>query len=97
VNLYLSEPSQYRHPDFAPIYAANLELLPPTLIITAEHDTITEQAEAYGGLLAERGVAVSLMRHAGMIHGFLTMDVFFSGPAGRAMRQIGDFIDRLIE
>lgn len=92
MDLYLSDPAERTHPDFAPLYAPNLALLPPTLLITAEHDVLTEQAEAYADKLAETGVAVSIVRHQGMIHGFMTMDAFFSAAAGTAMRQVADFV-----
>jgi acetyl esterase len=92
MSLYAPEPAMRQSPDFAPALAQNLDVLPPTLIITAEHDVITGQAEAYGRRLAEQGVDVTVVRHAGMIHGFLTMDAFFAGAAGAAMRQISRFI-----
>jgi acetyl esterase len=95
MNLYAPDPAMQRNPDFAPALAPNLDVLPPTLIITAEHDIITGQAEAYGRSLAGHGVDVSVIRHAGMIHGFLTMDAFFTGAAGAAMRQISQFVSGL--
>jgi acetyl esterase len=42
---YLPDAQARTHPDFAPMHAPNLKLLPPTFIITAEHDIITEQSE----------------------------------------------------
>lgn len=95
LGLYLPDASLHRHPDFAPLHASGLELLPPTLIITAEHDLLTEQAETYGQALAASGVDVSTIRHPGMIHGFVTMDAFFAGAAGLAMRQISHFVEGL--
>jgi acetyl esterase len=95
LGLYAPDPATHRSPDFAPALAANLEVLPPTLILTAEHDVLTGQAEAYGRKLAGRGVAVTTIPHPGMIHGFLTMDAFAGGAAGLAMRQISDFVDEL--
>jgi acetyl esterase len=89
---YLPDAQARTHPDFAPMHAPNLKLLPPTFIITAEHDIITEQSEEYGRKLAQQGVKVQISRHAGMIHGFLTMDAFFQGAAGQAMREISDFV-----
>jgi acetyl esterase/lipase len=89
---YLPDRSARNHPDFAPLHATSLDQLPPTFIITAEHDILTEQAEDYGQKLKAAGVDVRISRHPGMIHGFLTMDVFFSGAAGKAMLEIGDFI-----
>jgi acetyl esterase/lipase len=93
---YQPDPTKREHPDFAPRYAANLGKLPPTLIITAEHDIITEQAEAYGDQLRDSAVDVRISRHAGMIHGFLTMDAFFSTAAGEAVRQIDRFIEEKV-
>ena len=95
LGLYMPDAALHRHPDFAPLHASRLDLLPPTLIITAEHDILTEQAEDYGRALAARGVAVPTIRHPGMIHGFLTMDAFLAGAAGLAIRQIGQFIEGL--
>jgi acetyl esterase len=89
---YLPDPAAHRHPDFAPLHAEDLALLPPSLIITAEHDIITAQAEAYGRRLTAVGVDVRTIRHPGMIHGFLTLDAFFPGAAGQAMRDIAAFI-----
>jgi acetyl esterase len=89
---YLPDATAWTHPDFAPLHANNLGVLPPTLIVTAEHDILTEQAEAYGERLRDEGVAVRCSRYPGMIHGFLTMDAFFPGAAGAAMREIGEFV-----
>ncbi|MDG2004633.1 MAG: alpha/beta hydrolase [Novosphingobium sp.] len=89
---YLPDAASRHDPDFAPMLADTLDCLPPTLIITAEHDIITEQAEAYGGRLGEAGVQVRTKRYDGMIHGFLTADVFFPGAAGEALREITSFI-----
>jgi acetyl esterase len=92
---YQPDAAKREHPDFAPRYAETLAKLPPTLIITAEHDIITEQAESYADQLGAKGVEVQVSRHAGMIHGFLTMDVFFGAAAGQAVSQIADFIDHV--
>lgn len=89
---YLPDRSARTHPDLAPLLATDLCLLPPTLLVTAEHDIITAQAETYGYALERAGVEVRIKRYAGMIHGFLTMDVFFQGPAGEAIREISAFI-----
>ena len=92
IEQYVPEPAAWTHPDFAPLHADDLGVLPPTLIVTAEHDILTEQAEAYGERLRAEGVATKITRYPGMIHGFLTMDAFFPGAAGEAMREIGAFV-----
>jgi acetyl esterase len=89
---YLPDRNARMNPDFAPVHADNLDLLPPTFIVTAEHDILTVQAEQYGEKLRSTGVNVRISRYAGMIHGFLCMDVFFPGAAGAAMREIRDFV-----
>lgn len=89
---YLPDAASAKHPDFAPLHADNLGVLPPTFMITAEHDILTEQAEEYGRRLADAGVDLRISRHPGMIHGFATLDVFFAGAAGTAMREISAFV-----
>lgn len=89
---YLPDEASKRHPDFAPLHAGGLTVLPPTLVITAEHDVITEQAEDYARKLAGNGVDARVSRYPGMIHGFVTMDAFFSGAAGKAIGEIADFV-----
>jgi acetyl esterase len=94
IDMYLPEPDAHEHPDFAPIRAANLGCLPPTLVITAEHDILTEQGEAYAERLLAEGVDAQTVRIPGMIHGFLTLDPFLAGAATDAIDLIGGFIVR---
>lgn len=56
----------------APMRAESLRGLPPALILTAEVDPIRDDAEAYAARLRRDGVPVSLTRHAGVFHGFVT-------------------------
>lgn len=89
---YQPERARQADPDFAPLRANDLHLLPPTLLLTAEHDIITEQAEEYGRAVTSAGVAVQTIRYPGMIHGFLTLDPFFAGAAGEAIGAIAAFV-----
>lgn len=92
IGQYLPTPEACRDPDFAPILAEDLDVLPRTLIITAEYDILTGQAEAYGEKLTACGVPVEISRYAGMIHGFLTLDAFLPGAALAAIDEIGRFV-----
>lgn len=94
LNMYLPGPEARVHPDFAPIHANDLGVLPPTVIITAEHDILTEQGEAYGARLQDSGATVEIVRVPGMIHGFLTLDPFLPGAASDAIDTIAGFILR---
>lgn len=91
-DMYLPDAASRADPDFAPILAADLSGLPPTLVLTAEHDILTEQGEAYAARLADSGVDVEVERAPGMIHGYLTLDPFLSGAATVAIDRIGTFI-----
>ena len=57
------------HPEVSPLLA-DLSAFPPTLLVTAEHDVLRDQGEAFAAALAEAGVDVTAWRVLGMVHGF---------------------------
>ncbi len=62
-----------RHPRLSPLWADDLAGLPPTLVLSAEYDSLRDEAEEFARRLSEAGVAVTLKRLEGAIHGIIQM------------------------
>ncbi len=57
-------------PDLSPLRSDRLHTMPPTLVVTAEHDPLRDEGEHLVHLLAEAGVEVVGTRALGQLHGF---------------------------
>ena len=84
--MYIPEGVDSMNPEIAPITAPDLKGMPKTLIITAEHDPLRDEGEAYAEKLRSFGVDVTLKRIPNVPHGFWTYE-----------RQFPDAVDKLYE
>jgi acetyl esterase len=72
-------------PEAAPALAEDLHDLPPALVITASHDILRDEGEAFGMRLRAAGVPTELVRVEGTLHGFLR---FAEWPAAQETRAL---------
>ena len=84
-------PEDHTHPDVAPLLSDRLGSLPPTLVITAEHDPLRDEGEELVRRLAEEGVEVVGTRYLGQIHGFWRHPSDFD-TAEPALRQVAGWL-----
>jgi acetyl esterase len=70
---YAPDASRRAEPDASPLRAASLAGLPPAVVMTAEHDVLRDEGEAYAARLEQAGVPVDFRRHTGQTHGFFTL------------------------
>ncbi|MHC3467964.1 alpha/beta hydrolase [Streptomyces sp. 7R007] len=93
---WVPDPARRADPRVSPLHAADLGGLPPAVVVTAEHDPLRDEGDAYAARLAEAGVAVRHRCEAGMVHGFLTLDTLSPAAAqagDRVFAEVADLLD----
>ena len=87
---WVPDPAMRRDPRASPLYAPDLSGLPAANLITAEHDPLRDQGEAYAKRLREAGVPTTLRREQGMVHNFMLWDTISTACAAAADRVATD-------
>lgn len=86
---------RWSDPAVSPLRAPDLTGVPPALIITAEHDVLRDEGEAYARRLREAGIRVTLRREPGLVHNFILLDDISPACAAAVDRLADDLRARL--
>lgn len=70
---YFCQGDDLTHWKASPLFAENLEGLPPAFVISAGFDPLQDENKAYAEKLKQAGVPVKYSHYSGMMHGFITM------------------------
>jgi len=92
---WVPDQARWSAPGVSPLHAPDLSGLPRALVVSAEHDPLRDESEAYARRLRDAGVQVELRREPGLIHGFMTLDEVSPACAAAADRVAADLRARL--
>jgi acetyl esterase len=92
---WVPDQARWSDPGVSPLHVPDLSGLPSALVVSAEHDPLRDESEAYARRLRDAGVQVQLRREPGLIHGFMTLDEISPACAAAADRVAADLRARL--
>jgi acetyl esterase len=84
-----------RDPRISPLFALDIDSIPPAFVLTAEYDSLRDEGELYAHNLGRAGNSVELKRYLGAIHGFITL-AGVSRIAREAIEDTGAYLKRMI-
>jgi acetyl esterase len=76
-------------PDVSPLRAEDLSGVAPAWVLTADHDVLRDEGEAYAAALERAGVDCALVRWPGAIHGFIRW-IAAAGESRRALDALAE-------
>jgi len=92
---WVPDRTRWSDPGVSLLHAPDLSGLPAALIVTAEHDPLRDESEAYARRLRDAGVDVELRREPGLIHNFMLLDEVSPACAAAADRVAANLRARL--
>jgi acetyl esterase len=87
---WVPDPAQRSHPRVSPLHEPDLSGLASAVVVTAEHDPLHDEGDAYASRLMAAGVATTHRCEVGMVHGFLSLDLVSPAAAAAAGRYFDD-------
>lgn len=90
-NHYAPNHNSRKEVDASPLYAKDLSGLPPAVVLTAGHDPLRQEGEAYAAKLVQAGVPIIFKRYEDQFHGFFTM-VGFLPASEKAIAFVSNII-----
>jgi acetyl esterase/lipase len=89
--LWMPDTARHADGDVSPLHAGDLSGLPPTVLVTAEHDPLRDEGDEFARRLVEAGVPVVHRCEPGLPHGFVqAMDLTSPAAAAALERFIAD-------
>ena len=87
---WVPDPAGRADPRVSPLLEPDLTGLAPAVVVTAEHDPLRDEGDAYAAALSAAGVPVTHRTEAGLIHGFLGLDLISPAASHATERLIDD-------
>lgn len=91
---YLSAGAAPDDPGVSPLLTEDLSGLPPTLLVTADHDPLRDEGRAYAQRLIAAGNDVDYIEWRGVTHGFFNMGAT-TPEARRLIARIGAWVNQI--
>lgn len=91
VEQWAPDHEQRLDPMLSPIRIPDLRGLPRTVLVTAEHDALRDEGEAYAKRLTEAGISVTYRCEPGLVHGYIQGMDLTSPEAAAAHERV--FVD----